>query len=51
MFDEPTRGAGDVASTFGDVDDRDKPLAILVHGFPDTPHTFRYLGPQLAGHG
>lgn len=51
MFDEATRGAGDVALTFGDVDDRDKPLAVLVHGFPDTPHTFRYLGPQLADHG
>ena len=21
---------------------------MLVHGFPDTPHTWRHLGPQLA---
>jgi pimeloyl-ACP methyl ester carboxylesterase len=24
------------------------PLAVLVHGFPDTPYTWRYLGPDLA---
>lgn len=24
------------------------PLALCVHGFPDTPHTFRHLGPALA---
>jgi len=23
-------------------------LAVLLHGFPDTPHTWRHLGPQLA---
>lgn len=39
------RGAAPL--TFGDIDNRDEPLAILVHGFPDTPHTFRHLGPQL----
>jgi pimeloyl-ACP methyl ester carboxylesterase len=33
--------------TFGDVDNHQEPLAILVHGFPDTPHTFRHLGPRL----
>lgn len=27
------------------------PLAVLVHGFPDTPHTWRHLGPRLAGEG
>lgn len=27
------------------------PVAILVHGFPDTPHTWRHLGPQLAAAG
>lgn len=27
------------------------PLALCVHGFPDTPHTFRHLGPTLAGAG
>jgi pimeloyl-ACP methyl ester carboxylesterase len=37
--------------TFGDIDDRDVPLAVLVHGFPDTPYTFRHLAPQLADSG
>jgi pimeloyl-ACP methyl ester carboxylesterase len=37
--------------TFGDVDDTARPLAVLVHGFPDTPHTWRHLGPLLADAG
>jgi pimeloyl-ACP methyl ester carboxylesterase len=37
--------------TFGDIDDRSLPLAILVHGFPDTPSTWRHAGPQLAAVG
>lgn len=36
---------------YGDVDDLARPLAVLVHGFPDTPHTWRHLGPRLAGSG
>jgi pimeloyl-ACP methyl ester carboxylesterase len=24
------------------------PLAVLLHGFPDTAHTWRHLGPALA---
>lgn len=36
---------------FGDLDDRTRPLAVLVHGFPDTPFTWRHLGPVLAEHG
>jgi pimeloyl-ACP methyl ester carboxylesterase len=27
------------------------PLALLLHGFPDTAHTWRHLGPVLADHG
>jgi pimeloyl-ACP methyl ester carboxylesterase len=27
------------------------PLAVLLHGFPDTAHTWRHLGPELAGAG
>jgi pimeloyl-ACP methyl ester carboxylesterase len=34
--------------TFGDIEDTTLPLAVLVHGFPDTPNTWRYLGPDLA---
>ncbi|RDH76209.1 alpha/beta hydrolase [Mycolicibacterium moriokaense] len=37
--------------TFGDIGDTSLPLAVLVHGFPDTPHTWRHLGPELAGTG
>jgi pimeloyl-ACP methyl ester carboxylesterase len=37
--------------TFGEVDDTTRPLAVLVHGFPDTPHTWRHLGPVLAAAG
>jgi pimeloyl-ACP methyl ester carboxylesterase len=34
--------------TFGDIDNHARPLAIAVHGFPDTPYTWRHLGPALA---
>ncbi len=37
--------------TFGDIEDTSLPLAVLVHGFPDTPHTWRHLGPVLATNG
>jgi pimeloyl-ACP methyl ester carboxylesterase len=37
--------------TFGDIDDDSQPLAVLLHGFPDTPHTWRFLGPALADAG
>jgi pimeloyl-ACP methyl ester carboxylesterase len=37
--------------TFGDIEDTARPLAVLVHGFPDTPYTWRHLGPDLAGRG
>ncbi|MTV27567.1 alpha/beta hydrolase [Nitriliruptoraceae bacterium ZYF776] len=30
---------------------RDAPLALLVHGFPDTPSTWRHLTPLLVGAG
>jgi pimeloyl-ACP methyl ester carboxylesterase len=29
----------------------DGPLAVLVHGFPDSAHTWRHLGPALADRG
>jgi len=37
--------------TFGDIEDTARPLAVLVHGFPDTPFTWRHLGPDLAERG
>ena len=39
------------ALTWGPIDDADRPLAVLLHGFPDTAHTWRHLGPQLAAAG
>ncbi len=36
------------ALTWGPVDG---PLALLLHGFPDTAHTWRHLGPNLAADG
>jgi pimeloyl-ACP methyl ester carboxylesterase len=38
-------------NTFGNIGDAARPLAVLVHGFPDTPFTWRHLGPQLAESG
>ena len=40
-----------VPLTYGDIADTTRPLAIALHGFPDTPHTWRHLGPVLADHG
>jgi len=37
--------------TFGNIEDAALPLAVLVHGFPDTPYTWRHLGPDLAERG
>ncbi|TPG31781.1 alpha/beta hydrolase [Mycobacterium hodleri] len=37
--------------TFGDIEESARPLAVLVHGFPDTPHTWRHLGPVLTAAG
>ena len=36
---------------WGDLADTDRPLAVLLHGFPDTAHTWRHLGPALAADG
>jgi pimeloyl-ACP methyl ester carboxylesterase len=40
-----------VSLTWGDPDDLRRPLAVLLHGFPDTAHTWRHLGPALAAAG
>lgn len=39
--------------TFGALSwgDEDAPLALLLHGYPDTAWTWRHLGPHLAGLG
>jgi pimeloyl-ACP methyl ester carboxylesterase len=37
--------------TFGAIEDASLPLAVLAHGFPDTPFTWRHLGPDLVRRG
>lgn len=37
--------------TFGLLEAGDGPLALCLHGFPDTAYTWRYLLPQLADAG
>lgn len=37
--------------TYGEINDRARPLAVLVHGFPDTPYTWRHLAPALVDAG
>jgi pimeloyl-ACP methyl ester carboxylesterase len=32
---------------WGDADDTSLPLALLLHGFPDTAHTWRHVAPRL----
>lgn len=44
-------GATLTSLVWGDVDGIDRPLAVLLHGFPDTAHTWRHLGPALADAG
>jgi pimeloyl-ACP methyl ester carboxylesterase len=44
-------GAILVVATAGDVEDRGRPLAVLQHGFPDTPATWRHLAPVLVAAG
>ncbi|WP_322937801.1 alpha/beta fold hydrolase [Nocardioides bizhenqiangii] len=40
-----------VSLTWGPATDPAAPLALLLHGFPDTAHTWRHLGPELAAAG
>lgn len=44
-------GARLAVAAHGDLDARARPLAVLVHGFPDTPATWRHLGPALVAAG
>jgi pimeloyl-ACP methyl ester carboxylesterase len=40
-----------VSLTWGPITDQAAPLAVLLHGFPDTAHTWRHLGPVVADAG
>ena len=49
-------GSGEATVTANGLEFRylsagDGPLALLLHGFPDTAHTWRHLLPALAGAG
>jgi pimeloyl-ACP methyl ester carboxylesterase len=39
------------ALTWGDWDDAEAPVAVCLHGFPDTAHGWRKVAPQLADAG
>lgn len=41
----------DVTLSYTSAGDPSGPLAVLLHGFPDTNHTFRHLMPYLASLG
>lgn len=41
----------DVTLAYVEAGEPDGPLAVLLHGFPDTHHTYRFLTPYLAGLG
>ncbi len=38
-------------ATLGPIEDPARPLAVLQHGFPDTPATWRHLAPALVAEG
>jgi pimeloyl-ACP methyl ester carboxylesterase len=42
---------GDVTLAYDECGPANGPLALCLHGFPDTAHTFRYLAPFLAEKG
>jgi pimeloyl-ACP methyl ester carboxylesterase len=48
---ELTIDLGDVTLRALSYGSSDAPLALCLHGFPDTAHTFRHLGPHLAERG
>jgi pimeloyl-ACP methyl ester carboxylesterase len=43
--------ANGVTFAYRAAGDEDAPLALLLHGFPDSAHTWRHLLPRLAGAG
>ena len=54
MVDQLTTDLGKLRMAllaWGPVSDPAAPLAVLLHGFPDTAHTWRHLGPELAAAG
>ncbi len=44
----PTVNVNDVDFTYLEWGSPGDPLAVLLHGFPDSAHTWRHLGPELA---
>ncbi len=50
-FDECQVSANGIGFTCLTAGDPQGPLALCLHGFPDTPHTWRHLMPRLAAAG
>lgn len=50
-MDQARVDVGDLELAYLSAGDRDAPLALCLHGFPDTAHTWRYILPQLAAAG
>jgi pimeloyl-ACP methyl ester carboxylesterase len=51
MVDERFVAANGVEFAYLSEGQSDRPLALCLHGFPDTAHTWRYLLPRLADAG
>jgi pimeloyl-ACP methyl ester carboxylesterase len=50
-MDQRTISANGLEVAFFEEGPADGPLALCLHGFPDSAHTWRYLLPELAGAG
>ena len=50
-MDHPTVSAHGTDFAYLEAGPDDGPLALCLHGFPDTAHTWRHLLPRLAGAG
>jgi pimeloyl-ACP methyl ester carboxylesterase len=45
-----TQTVGDVEVFYREAGPKDRPMVLLLHGFPTSSHMFRELIPELAEH-